>query len=190
MPGYRIPKGPIPHGTHNGYNNYRCRCYSCRAANTIACNAARRTRIERGVCIECGDVALNGTRCEKHRAAVNEGRHKCECDHRRTHHKPACSKCGCSEFKKAIPKRRGHKPRVSLLHPLSPEQQKRISELNRVRKEGIRNRWLARYPGIDPQVAMKIYREGYQAGHQRGRTKQLAKLVMEAEHVSAVEERH
>lgn len=30
----KIPKTPTPHGTIGGYNNHRCRCDECRAANT------------------------------------------------------------------------------------------------------------------------------------------------------------
>lgn len=34
---------PIPHGTQNGYGNYRCRCDECRKANT---ETNRRLRLE------------------------------------------------------------------------------------------------------------------------------------------------
>jgi hypothetical protein len=36
----------IPHGTQNGYTNYRCRCEACRLANTTAYTAAQYRRHE------------------------------------------------------------------------------------------------------------------------------------------------
>lgn len=30
---HRTPTGPIPHGTHNGYVNYACRCEACKRAH-------------------------------------------------------------------------------------------------------------------------------------------------------------
>lgn len=38
-----VRRGPTPHGTYNGYTNYRCRCAACRDAN----NAFERERKRR-----------------------------------------------------------------------------------------------------------------------------------------------
>lgn len=39
-----VRHGPTPHGTYNGYTNYRCRCERCRAANAAFERERKRRR--------------------------------------------------------------------------------------------------------------------------------------------------
>lgn len=158
----KYAQGAIPHGTHNGYSNYKCRCFQCTQANTVYNAIQRERRIERGVCVECGDPAQNGVRCDKHRQLNSVNRQKCECGHRRKHHKVACSKCACVVFAKSARKKTGG--RYSVLLTLE-EKALALAKM----RDTLKERWLIRYPEVDPDIAKKIYREGYQAGHQRAR---------------------
>lgn len=164
----RYAQGVIPHGTDSGYRNYKCRCHECRAAFNLRAADYRQRRRERNVCMECGEAALNGMRCEKHAAINSERSHKCSCGHRRAHHKPACAKCGCAEFQRITRKK------IKKWAILSKEE--KAAALAKLR-DTTKERWRARFPNIDPEVAKAIYREGYQAGHQRARASATRKIL-------------
>lgn len=165
----RYAQGVIPHGTANGYQNYRCRCFQCREAFNLLSAQHRDRRRERNVCMECGDPAVNGTRCDKHAAINRERAHKCMCGHRRQHHKPECTKCGCTEFQRIV-----RKKAAGGWQSLSPND--RQAALSKMR-DTLKARWAERFPGVDPEVAKAIYREGYQAGHQRARETAKRKIL-------------
>lgn len=96
-----IPNKPIPHGTKNGYNNYRCRCRDCRRAwsayysqfVTIPCPNCGTPILGRyrpgAMCRACRAIAKTiplderhgtetgyskGCRCDSCRTASNEAR--------------------------------------------------------------------------------------------------------------------
>ena len=46
------------------------------------------------------------------------------------------------------------------------------AESARRRKEKSLAEWAAKYPGVDPEVSSKIYRDGYVSGHQAQRQAQ------------------
>lgn len=51
---YALPRDDPRHGTQNGYGNRRCRCDSCRAANTAYMRDGGYGRYQRDACPVCG----------------------------------------------------------------------------------------------------------------------------------------
>jgi len=75
----KVPAGPVPHGTTNGYANYRCRCAECREANNARMKAVlsdhpeyRKVKNERQRQRRFERIALEPGYLERERAASRE----------------------------------------------------------------------------------------------------------------------
>lgn len=129
---------------------------------------ARQNRRELGQCQECTEPAIEGQRrCVRHTEKLRLRQQACGCGHFRYQHKHAgCRACDCREFVKRQPPTDAE--RIERLKPYWTPEHSARARAKAV--EATERRWAEKYPGVPIDDARRIYREGYQAGHQQART--------------------